>query len=257
MPIYDRPVRELMKEFVRENQIPKGKPFARKEVHAWFAAKYPKIKPGTINAHLLMLSTNSASRIHHALRKDGQDDFLFQVSPSEFRLYDASSDPTPIHTTTSDEPSQNSDFDSVGHDSDAFSSEFAYENDLKNYLAKNLGSIESGLRLYEDEGISGIEFPVGGRYIDILAKDKADRFVVIELKVSKGYDRVVGQILRYMGWIEKNLAEPHQVVRGIIVANHITEDLILATSRLHGLDLIEYRLSLEFKRITSRLELRS
>jgi hypothetical protein len=39
-----------------------------------------------------------------------------------------------------------------------------------------------------------IGFPVGGRIIDILAVDKGGRYVVIELKVSRGYDRVVGSI---------------------------------------------------------------
>lgn len=33
------------------------------------------------------------------------------------------------------------------------STEFAYEADLKNYLAKNLHIIEPGLKLYEDEGV--------------------------------------------------------------------------------------------------------
>ena len=45
----------------------------------------------------------------------------------------------------------------------AFSGQFAYEKDLQNFLAKNLHLIEKGLRLYEDEGIQGIEFPVGGQ----------------------------------------------------------------------------------------------
>ena len=47
----------------------------------------------------------------------------------------------------------------------------AYEADLRNYLAKNLSIIEPGLKLYQDEGITGIEFDVGGRRIDILAVD--------------------------------------------------------------------------------------
>jgi len=75
--------------------------------------------------------------------------------------------------------------------------------DLRNYLVRNLGLIEPGLRLYDEEGITGVEFPVGGRFIDILALDRHDRYVVIELKVSRGYDRVVGQLLRYMGWSNK------------------------------------------------------
>jgi RecB family endonuclease NucS len=41
-----------------------------------------------------------------------------------------------------------------------------------------------------------LEFPAGDRYIDILAVDAQGSFVVIELKVSRGYDRVIGQLLR-------------------------------------------------------------
>ena len=83
---------------------------------------------------------------------------------------------------------------------------------------KNLSLLEPGLRLYEEEGITGIEFPAGGRFIDILAVDAQHNYVVIELKVSRGYDRVVGQLLRYMAWVKQHQAEATQQVRGIIVA---------------------------------------
>jgi endonuclease len=122
--------------------------------------------------------------------------------------------------------------------------EFAFERDLRNYLVRNLGLIEPGLRLYEEEGITGVEFPVGGRFIDILAIDREGRYVVVELKVSRGYDRVVGQLLRYMGWIEQNM-ESSMPARGIIVANEITSDLKLACSRIPDVRLIEYEI--EFK----------
>jgi hypothetical protein len=50
--------------------------------------------------------------------------------------------------------------------------------------------IEPGLTLFQDEDISGLEYPAGGgRRIDILAKDSSGGFVVLELKVEKGYDR--------------------------------------------------------------------
>jgi len=85
-------------------------------------------------------------------------------------------------------------------DQDNDQREFAHEKDLQRFLAKNLELIESGLQLYkddEDDQITGLEFPAGDRFIDILAADKSNNYVVIELKVSKGYDRVVGQLLRY------------------------------------------------------------
>jgi hypothetical protein len=127
--------------------------------------------------------------------------------------------------------------------------EFAYETDLRNYLAKNLNKLEPGLRVYEDEGITGVEFPVGGRFIDILAIDAKGSLVVIELKVSRGYDRVVGQLMRYVAWIKKNLAEPSQEVRGVIVAREISEDLLLACSMIPDVELFEYELSLSLKRV--------
>jgi hypothetical protein len=109
--------------------------------------------------------------------------------------------------------------------------------------------IEPGLQLFQDEGITGIEFPAGGRFIDILAVDKDKRLVVIELKVSRGYDRVVGQILRYMAWIDKNQAETGQGVRGIIAARDISEDLRLACSYLPNVSLYEYELSVALRKI--------
>ena len=119
-------------------------------------------------------------------------------------------------------------------------------------MAKNLTIIESGLRLYQDEGISGVEFPVGGRFIDILAIDKQNNYVVVELKVSKGYDRVIGQLLRYMAWIEMNHAEPAQNVRGIIIAREISDDLHLATTKIPDIELFEYDLSVSLRKVNKQ-----
>ncbi|MCH8077659.1 MAG: DUF91 domain-containing protein [SAR324 cluster bacterium] len=128
------------------------------------------------------------------------------------------------------------------------SSEFAYERDLRNYLSKNLGLLEPGLKVYQDEGLTGIEFSVGGRYIDILAIDSEKNFVVIELKVSRGYDRTIGQILRYMAWVEKHMSDG-KYVRGFIVAKDITEDLKLAASRISDISLVEYEIKFNLKRL--------
>ncbi len=128
-------------------------------------------------------------------------------------MHDAKQDPKPIHDATGVTTLQKSEVLEEEIDL-GISTEFAYESDLRDYLAKNLQVIEPGLKLYEEEGITGVEFPVGGRFIDILAVDFNGDFVVIELKVSRGYDRVIGQLLRYMAWIQKNQAEPGQTVRG-------------------------------------------
>ena len=190
-----------------------------------------------VAAHLLRFSTNSRSRVHYSPRPD--EDILFQIDGSHFRLYDAATDPAPIHTKLEASPPSSA---VEEEEVPPTPSEFAYESDLRDFLAK-LSIIEPGLQLYEEEGITGVEFPVGGRFVDILGVDSENRLVVIELKVSRGYDRVVGQLLRYMAWINEHQAEPGQGVRGVIVAREISEDLKLACSTIPNVALFEYELS--------------
>ena len=84
---------------------------------------------------------------------------------------------------------------------------------------------------------------MGRRRIDILAVDGDGALVVIELKVSRGHDQVIGQILWYLGWIKANLAEEGQGVRGIIIAKDISEGLRLACSMTQDISLREYKIS--------------
>lgn len=241
MAIYDQPVRILMKHMADAFALQPGQQFTKHQAVDWFTEHYPKIKNGTITAHLVRLSTNAPSRLHYNA-KPNEDDLFFQLDGGHYRLYDPNQDPAPIRKPEGTPP-PDEDPEPQG------SAEFAYEKDLRNYLAKNLSVIEPGITLYEDDGINGIEFPAGGRFIDILAVDSGGAFVVIELKVSRGYDRVVGQLMRYMAWIRKNQAEPDQKVRGIIVAREISEDLLLACSLLTGVQLFEYELSLAVKQV--------
>ena len=244
MAIYDKPVRVLLQEMIKELAPQKGQRFSREHAIAWFGKRYPKIKKGTISAHLIWFSTNAHSRIHHPA-KFGED-LLFQVDPNHFRLYDTTTDPEPIK-----QPIKPSEEDSIDPPPAQAPSEFAYESDLRDFLAKHPSVIETGLQLYEEEGITGVEFPAGGgRSIDILAVDNKKRLVVIELKVARGYDRAVGQLLRYMAWIDNNLAEPGQSVRGIIAAREISDDLRLACSYLPArVSLYEYELSVTLRKV--------
>ena len=244
MPVYDKPVRILMRDMVGDLDLQKGQVLSRSQVNSWFQANYPKIKSGTISGHLIRLSTNARSRVHHSLKPD-EDDLFYQIDSSHFRLYQPKEDPAPIYKSSSPPPeAEDVDIDELSTDG-----EFAYESDLRDFLARNLSLLETGLHLYEDEGVTGVEFPVGTRFIDILAVDADDNYVVIELKVSRAYDRVVGQLLRYMGWIVKNQSESTQQVRGMIVARDISQDLLLACSLVPNVDLFEYQLSVSVNRI--------
>jgi hypothetical protein len=249
MPIYDRPVRLLLHDMIAELAPEPTSQFTRDDAQRWFANRYPKIKPGTVNAHLTQASTNNRTRLHYS-PKHPDHDLLYQISQGVYRRYDRANDPAPITEDSSATKGESKDDDdgaeAVSH------SAFAYERDLQNFLAKNLHLIEPGLTLYRDEeDVTGIEFDVGGRRIDILAVDRDGGLVVIELKVSRGYDRVVGQLLRYMQWIEENHADPGQNVRGVIVAREISEDLLLATKRINGVQLLEYEMSVQLKPVTT------
>jgi hypothetical protein len=130
-------------------------------------------------------------------------------------------------------------------------SAFAQESHLRDFLAQNIEVLESNLTLFaDDNGRSGMEYSTPIGRIDLLAVDEKEDFVVVELKVSRGSDVVVGQILRYMNWIRKNLASGRQV-RGIIVAQEFDDRLRYAVMSDSSISLRKYRLRMEIEPIES------
>jgi endonuclease NucS-like protein len=247
MPIYDRPTKSLMADWAKAH-LKSDQVFSKSDVLPWFRQHYPKIKSNTVAMHVEGMSVNNPNRKHHPSIKPGSGhDLFYKLGPDRYRLWQPETDGRPAYKGDAVRNISTEAADVPEDDQDA-ASEFAYERDLQNYLAKNLYRIEPGLRLYDEEEITGVEFSVGDRYIDILAIDAQGSYVVIELKVSRGYDRVIGQLLRYMAWVEKNM-EPSRPARGIIVAKEITEDLKLAASRIQGVRLIEYELEFRLRPI--------
>lgn len=99
---------------------------------------------------------------------------------------------------------------------------FALEMHLRRFLVDNWEKTQLGKNyeiISEDGEIIGEEYQtkeVGN--IDILAKDKKKKeWVVIELKKGQSNDTVIGQTLRYMGWVERNLIKKGENVKGIII----------------------------------------
>jgi hypothetical protein len=259
--IYDKPTRVLLKDMLVDIGLKPGQVFTTSRALEWFRERYPKLRPGTISAHLVQAATNDRSRLHHSSTKTS-DDLLFKVASGQYRLYEAGKDPAPIHELVDgdverEEELAEEDDEAVRAEALPGSTKFALEQDLQRYLADNLYCIEPGLTLFEDEDIKGFEYPAGGkRRIDILAIDKSGALVVLELKVEKGYDRTVGQLLRYVNWVRQNLAEPGQRVRGIIVCRTMSEDLRLACTGIKDVELFEYRLSVTVSKVPA-VELRS
>lgn len=250
--IYEKSALALFRDALKEMGLKPGQVFTQSRILDWFHQNYPKLQTNTVRAHLVRVSTNDRSRLHHP----AGDDLLFRVDAGQYRLYEPGKDPAPISEFVQGDVAREVELaEVVEDDEDAEvqpgSSEFLLERDLQRYLAENLECIEPGLRLYEIEGISGFEFDAGGRRIDILAIDKSGGLVVLELNVSKGYDRVVGQLLRYVNWIRQNLAESGQRVRGIIICRTMSEDLRLACASIRDVELYEYQLFVTVSKVAA------
>jgi restriction system protein len=100
------------------------------------------------------------------------------------------------------------------------------ERNLRDYLAENPNILENGLQLV------GKEYPTDAGNIDILFKDKDGGYVVVETKKGRESDKVVGQILRYIGWVKKNKSPK---VRGIIVTHSSDSNLEWAVEAVKDL----------------------
>jgi hypothetical protein len=127
---------------------------------------------------------------------------------------------------------------------------FALEAHLEDFIERNWSKIAWGasLELYREGDQTGRQFPAGTWSIDFLAVDaKASELVVIELKRGQTSDATVGQVLRYMTWVRKNLAVKDQNVRGIIVASEIDEALRYAANGLPNVSVKTYSVTFSLK----------
>lgn len=107
-------------------------------------------------------------------------------------------------------------------------SSFALEKHLESFIVNNWNTttLNEKYDLYVHEGKVAQQFMTRSGPLDILAisKDKKE-FLVIELKKDRASDVVIGQIYRYMGHVEENIATNGEAVKGLIIA--LEEDLNL------------------------------
>ncbi|TNF32502.1 MAG: DUF91 domain-containing protein [Deltaproteobacteria bacterium] len=224
-------------------------------VRNWILERWPDTNRNTISCQIIVCTVNHASRVHYPENKKPrkanlQYDFLFRPTRGELELFDSAK-----HGDW--EIVEQEDGRNLVRRIDApepvpsESGIFAAEAHLRDYLADHLELIEPGLSLYADEdGNAGVEYTTPVGRIDILAQDANEGLVVIELKVSKGPDAVVGQVLRYKGWVVHHLAVG-KPVRGVIVAGHITDRIRYAVSQVADVMLLEYELAVTLKAVSA------
>ena len=189
-------------------------------------------------------SSNTSHQLRNALRRLG---WTMQETPIEIRLIKPGTDLGSQVVSEVLGPSDSHDEADADADVSPF---FSLEYQLRDFIASNLNTISINgrrLRLYVDPtGRDGVEFPSAVGPIDILAVDDKDSFFVFELKRANSADRAVGQLARYMGWVQQTIGKEREVF-GVIVAKSIGENLRYAASIVPKVHLFEYEVEFHLK----------
>ena len=123
---------------------------------------------------------------------------------------------------------------------------FAMEKHLEAFLVANWDQTElgSGYSIFEEDGVKiGQQYQTDAGPIDILAISKdRKRLLVVELKRGRASDVVVGQTLRYMGYVKTVLAEPDQTVEGAIIALDDDQKLRWALAMVPSVTFFRYEI---------------
>ncbi|EHR41307.1 endonuclease NucS domain-containing protein [Alishewanella jeotgali] len=245
-------------EMVKEAALSIGREATYSEIKQHVRSVYGEINESSLTCSIISSSVNHPSRIHYQENKRprvclGDHDFLFNTGRGRVAPYNPSIHGTweiyikeeGLYGVRVVEGNEDSEIQLVS-DASVESSLFALESHLRDYLAKNLPKLnvfDSKLSIYlSHDGRDGVEFQTDVGPIDILALDDFGNFVVLELKLGRGPDATLGQILRYMGWVKKHLANGKDV-RGIIVASEIPTKLRYAVSQVPSVRVMEYELS--------------
>ena len=120
---------------------------------------------------------------------------------------------------------------------------------LEDFLVKNWRQTDLGREfdIFEEDGeLVGQQYQSDTGPMDILAikKDKS-QLLVVELKKGRASDVVVGQVLRYMGYVKQELAESTQSVKGVIIA--LEDDVKIRRALAMTPDISFYRYEISFK----------
>jgi len=118
-------------------------------------------------------------------------------------------------------------------------------HDYSAKVSTKSGELQKTYIIFEEDGEKvGQQYPTDTGPIDILAirRDKKE-LLVIELKKGRASDIVVGQILRYMGYVLQELAEEDQKVKGVIIALEDDQRLRRALAASPPIEFYRYEVS--------------
>ena len=229
MQKYENPVWQIIYEAAKELKL---KTFAPIDLIRKVHEKNIQIPTVTIQTYVIAMTPNHPSSYHYPTTRKLHGYFTY-LGKGRFQLKDK----TELQENILGEDEVEGDYEEA---------RICLEGDLENFIFEKIESLEDGLTLYN--GKSGRQYSTQSGIIDILAKDKEDYFVVIELKVGTAGDAVLTQTLSYMADISKDLAGQTRV-RGIIIAQNFSKRLILAVSLLQNVELMKCKVKFEFEKV--------
>ena len=239
--IYDRPVRELVQDALAEMPDP----FRRRDMEEWFAERYPRIRPGTVRFNLRFASVNVPLRPDEP-RWPNEERTAYRLGKGLFTRYRHEvhgdfEDGLPAGLAEEMGPADLDENSDGGTEA-----AFALEVHLEEFMEANWEAIDFGrpLRIRDDpNGGWGRQYETDVGRIDFLCEDEAaSDLVVVELKRGKSSDRVVGQTLRYMGWVREHLADGRGV-SGIIITHEYDDRVRYAVAELPNVEAWTYSVS--------------
>ena len=122
--------------------------------------------------------------------------------------------------------------------------DFLFDNWDQTSLGKDWALVEDG----GDIKGYGYERPTDVGKIDLLARHTDDsRWLVIELKRGKTSDSTLGQVLRYMGWVKKHLAQEGEKVEGLIIGLQDDLKLRYAMDNVPSVRFLRYEVKFSLK----------
>jgi len=127
---------------------------------------------------------------------------------------------------------------------------FYMESQLEAFLIGNWDKTELGKRydLIEEKGeLISQQYRTEIGIIDILAEEKSSKqLVVIELKKNQTSDDTVGQLTRYMGWLEEHKTNGTPT-KGIIIAAQYDNRLHHALKKVKDVEVYLYRVDFKLQ----------
>ena len=124
-------------------------------------------------------------------------------------------------------------------------SSFVFEKHLEDFLVSNWGKtpLASEHKIFKNDNEFGQQYRTEIGPIDILAEKKdGSGYLVVELKRDRASDVVVGQILRYMGYVNEHLCNDNQTVKGCIIAQRKDQKLDYALKQVNNIEFLKYEL---------------